>query len=330
MAKLIKCPGIELSESERIDNIVSQFDQWIHTKELIDIIALFSKDNVPYDADFYTYVNWLKEFVKVWDYRGKQRTAKTSEGENARWLIRGDDFINSQAEKIIGAAMALGMISNDQTYLAPDYILPLGGTINSNYLRNQQAKKSCDEVPTTPRIVCLTTMRVLSDSERQKSQNLYFTDDCVYEFDSMCKAAEALYGVSPSFYEKRFVHEDPDRTWVIREYSDRYCGSPVLVIAAPSSDPDNRRANSADCFEFFFQRFQISEGTKLLNATGDLYCPYQQIRALSYAIRYNVEFDSVGYHVKVEPVNYLQEMKATVDAMYDFLKEFRHEQLITR
>lgn len=86
---------------------------------------------------------------------------------------------------------------------------------------------------------------------------------------------------------------------------------------------------------YFFEKFAIPPHAKIINCTSQIYCTYQQVRALSFAIKYDVEFDTIGFPFSQnnasssatsrqlsEPVNYLQEIKGTIDAMNDFVDEF--------
>ncbi len=314
-----------LSRAARIEYIIDQFGRWLHTDELTHVIALFTQEKIPCDMDTVSYIRWLKEFVQIWDYRRMQTEARTAEGENARWLIRSSDYLREHENEIVSAANELGMVSCDHSDMDADYILPLGGTVVSNYMRNIQAKKSRDEGKTVPYIVCLSTLRKLSESEMENREYTAYAEGCDYEFESMCRAAENVYDLGEGYQDTRCDEANPDASWVIRRYDKDYKGSQVTVLAAPSSDPQHRRANSADCFEFFFNRLDVPEGSRLLNATGSIYCAYQQVRALHYAINHGVIFDTVGYRTDKEPVNYLQEIKATVDAMYDFVTEFVYE-----
>ena len=339
MAINITCPNTTLSKGERIKWIVDrEFRGWITSPKLIKIINAFEPHYVINDSDSTVeLISNLKSFVQEnWDYRSKQKEATTKEGEAARWLLKSEKIIDDNKEIIIECAKELGLIGKENTSLEKvSYLLPLGGARMSNLRRPELAKKIIENKALEGiKIVALSGMRPIADSERVGYIDTY-APNANNEFEAISTGLEIAFDGLEDFEEEKYITENANSNYVIREYNKKYKGNTVYSIAAPSSEPEKRRANSADCFNFFFEKFDIPKGAELLNCTSQIYCTYQQVRALFYAIKYDVIFDTIGFPFALnnpvneennnqlsQPVNYLQEIKATVDAMYDFVNEF--------
>lgn len=140
-AQRINCPPSDLSRSERIDAIVNEFNRWISTSELIQLVGTFGGDTASLiSCSPIEKIKWMKSFVSVWDYRKKQSSALTKEGEAARWLLKNDEIVACNEELIYTAAKKLGLIGTKQSvFNHADYVLPLGGARLSNLRRCQLA-----------------------------------------------------------------------------------------------------------------------------------------------------------------------------------------------
>lgn len=252
--------------------------------------------------------------------------------------MQSERIIDENDDLIIACARTLGLIGNRETALKHiDYILPLGGARMSNLRRPQLAKKIIDEKNLSSiKVVALSGMRPLAESEMSGYIDTY-APVAKFEFDAISRGIELAFELKDDYNEDKYEAKNPNASYVIRQYSQNYKEDCILYsIAAPSTQPEIRRANSADCFDFFFNRFQIKAGTTLLNCTSQIYTTYQQVRALFWTVHHNVIFDTVGFPFALnnpgtelnknqlsKPVNYLQEIKGTIDAMWDFVKEFR-------
>lgn len=327
----ILCPPMELNRIKIIKEIVnSEFLKWCSSDALQELCGLFVSDAgflyVP--NDIRSIYEIQKAMAPIWDYRKMQRKATTSEGEAARWLLENNEFIELHKDEIMDCVRQLGLVDEaDTVFSEVNYVLPLGGARMSNLYRPQLAKRMVDRIKVLDGVVALSTFRPISDSERDEYIDTY-APCAETEFDAMSKGMICAFGIKEDYNDD--WHDDSNRNLAenVRQYAEKYNGCHLYATAAPSSNPA-RRANSADCFEFFFKYFDIEPGAKLLNCTSQIYVPYQQVRALKYAIKYDVEFDTVGYSdnsktkVTFEPVNYLQEIKGTIDAMCDFINEFK-------
>lgn len=326
----ILCPKAELPKQARIDAVLAEFDRWVKRDAMRALIQAFGGDAAQLQQHSTVEVlRWLKAFASVWDYRKKQRSATTKEGEAARWLLQEDESTEGKETLIYRAAEQLGLIGTEQTvFQQADYILPLGGACLSNLYRCQAARQVAERMKRPTKVVALSGMRPISQTEREGYMDTY-APYAETEFDAMSMGICCAFGIADRYQDQVELNENPNLCATVRCFTESYLGHELTAVAAPSSVPE-RRADSADCFHYFFRRFSVPEGAKLINCTSQIYCTYQQVRALHFAITYGVEFDTIGFHSAGtgssadwnRPVNYLQEIKGTIDAMNDFVDHF--------
>lgn len=331
----INCPPSALSKPERIEAIVQEFDRWISTEELLRLIAVFGGDAAALEGRSpIEKIRWMKSFVRVWDYRKKQASAMTKEGEAARWLLENDEIAAENEALVYEAARKLGLIGTSRSVFdRADYVLPLGGARLSNLRRCQLARDTVDRISGRTTVVALSGMRPISESERTGYIDTY-APDAVTEFDAISTGMQIAFALKDGFDDEVTDSTNPNFCATIRRFRETRSGSELYAVAAPSTVAA-RRANSADCFTYLFEKFAVPPHAKIINCTSQIYCTYQQVRALSFAIKYDVEFDTIGFPFAQnsaepsqsgsawsEPVNYLQEIKGTIDAMNDFVDEF--------
>lgn len=331
----IKCPDATLPKTKRISAILGEFNNWITSDSFMGLIEIFGGDkNICQNKSTVEILRWAKSFVTIWDYRKKQTSAMTKEGEAARWLLSNDPFMLKNKDLIFKSAAELGLMGIEASlFKAADYVLPLGGARLSNLRRCQIACTTANSLNNAPTIVALSGMRPITDTERIGYVDTY-APTAKTEFDAISTGMCIAFDLRDDHTDYTDQSENPNLCSLIRQFAEKHNGSNLFAIAAPSTVP-SRRANSADCFQFFFERFAVPARSKLINCTSQIYCPYQQVRALTFAIDYGVEFDTIGFPLEAgdnipnkvmdqpsEPVNYLQEIKGTVDAMNDFLDRF--------
>lgn len=321
----ILCPKVGMTKQERIDAVLIEFDRWVRREAMLELIRAFGGD--PFQLNQGSAVDalrYLKSFAVVWDYRKKQSFAATKEGEAARWLLKADESTVGKETLVYHAAEELGLIGTERTvFETADYVLPLGGARLSNLYRCQAARSVVDQLKGQTKVVALSGMRPISETEREGYVDTY-APRANTEFDAISAGMCCAFGISDCYEDLVEPNKNPNLCATVRHFSETYRGSALYALAAPSSVPE-RRANSADCFHDFFRRFSVPEGAKLINCTSQIYCTYQHVRALAFAIEYGVEFDTIGFHgdgALSQPVNYLQEIKSTIDAMNDFADQF--------
>lgn len=330
----ICCPDSHLSREHRIGLIIEEFDRFLSTESFLELVGNYG-GQIPGNVPTVEKIHYLKDsFVDIWDYRKRQREALTSEGEAARWLLENSEREIKNSDLIIKAAYDLGLIGVTESLLdSPDYFLPLGGAKMSNLYRCLISAAEINRIGKPAKVVALSALRLISDSERECVDS--YAPGALTEYDAITAGMQRAFPLISLTHEEKYDDErNVNLSYRIGRFTEQEDhGGEYFTVAAPSSDP-SRRANSNDCFRFFFDRFKVMEHSKLVNCSSQIYCPYQQVRALFYAIEYNVVFDTIGYRIPEseqnvtnnsglsKPVQYLQEMKSTIDAMYDFVTAY--------
>ncbi len=321
----ISCPPIEIPQAKRIDFVYKELENWVFSSPISELVSFCGGE--PPKLAFKEHVAWLKDFGSThWDFRKKQN--KTKDGEKARWLLLENDFLKENKESIYKIATELGLVgSYEPTVCNPDYILILGGARLSNYDRSTLAKQLVDKYEfTETEIVGLSTYRPIDLSERSFIDS--YAPTAKFEFEALVSGMDTVFEANGLYSKKISCFKNPNKNFGICTFSNQYKGNRLYTLASPSKDPLNRRANSEDCFEFFFNQFNVKPGSKLLNCTSQIYCSYQHVRALTLAIKHHVFFETVGCTLSAKKNNlnathYVQEIKATIDEIYNFIEEFK-------
>lgn len=320
--------GITIFEYSCSDNkevLLSKCYEWINIPELEVLVEQFGS-KIPQNLEAKERLSWLVDFSEAWDFRRAQNGAfdpKTR--EKARWLVDNATLSGEQISTAINTARRLGMVTCTlPVQTAYDYILVLGGARMSCLFRMKYAKELCENHGITVKgIIGLTGMRPIADSERSATDT--YALDASTEFDLMCASAQNVFEVTRVKTLKQTTGENINSSWAITQYKGSV---PITVLAAPSSEPDKRRANTADTFTFLEEQMDIQSGKRLLLVTSQIYVPYQQleaIRILGLAYGHNVE--TVGFPREWSAnmqglqtaANYLQEIRSTLLSMSKIL-----------
>ena len=203
----------------------------------------------------------------------------------------------------------------------------------ANLRRCELARRTLEGLANPPAVAALSGLRPLSDTERAGYIDTY-APAAATEFDAITRGLALAVAVPEDWQDTPSPGPPPHGSGLVRRFTHSGAAGGLWALAAPSADP-NRRADSADCFRFFFRQFPVPEHAVLVNCTSQLYCTYQQVRSLAFAVEYGVFMDTVGFPYTLnearpapdaprynQAVNYLQEIKATVDAMNDFVRQF--------
>jgi len=324
-----RCPPIQ---DERIKPICDEINSWVRSAALSKLVEEFGS-KLPDELGLEKLVEWLLNFSDRWDYRKLQQEAAAKDiGEGARWLVNSSQITSQQKALIEDSAKTLGLIGinlpAEQSY---DFVLVLGGARLSCYHRTHLAAEIIQQLKTQPKaVVLLGSARPVSESERDATNT--YAPDAATEFDLMNAGADAFFQ-SEGIYEEE-NYDDPENqnsSWKVRSNNISGHSYPLISLSAPSSDPEKRRANSADTYEFFFSKFNVAPGSSLLLVTSAIYVPYQQLEALrTLAIPHDITIETVGFPAEwggklqgmAEPTNYLQEIRSTIQSAYRFIQAF--------
>lgn len=302
--------------------------QWINSGKLKNIVDTFG-GVMPDTDEIRKKAKWLLKFSECWDYRRMQKEAHDSKtGENARWKIAGDEITESQKKAVLDGIYELGLVGVEEpTEKEFDYVIALGGARFSCLYRSKYAAELIEKRGVQSKaVVMLSGMRPVADSEREATDT--YAPEAKTEFDLMNAGAEKVFGLRKNYIEECYHNENSNKGWAVRKY-DFNGEMPVFSVSGPSSEPEKRRANSADTYQFFLKRFQVKKGTKILLVTSQIYVPYQQMEAIRTLAEPNgLYIETVGFPTEwsgklqgmMEPANYLQEIRSTIQAINRYLE----------
>ena len=276
---------------------------------------------IPLTASMEEKLCWLCEFSERWDFRAKQKAAFDSKtGERARWMID-DTVLNEEQERAAMAAThSLGLVDIVQPMKSSyDVVLVLGGARMSCLCRTRYAGELLQQQKIAAKsLVGLAGMRPILESERSATDT--YAKDAATEYDLMCRAMEQVFNI----VQIEHMEGDTDNinsAWALTEYG----GHPAItVLAAPSTELDKRRANTADTFLFWQDKKAAGAGKSILIVTSQIYVPYQQLEAARIlGMQYGHSVETVGFPREWSgnmqglqtAANYLQEIRSVLQSM---------------
>lgn len=328
----LECPSLAV---DRVQAIHQSIDSWMRSTALSRLVESFGEE-VPEELDTASLVSWLLSFSERWDFRRMQQNAAAKDiGEGARWLLDNSQLTPRQKTLIEESATILGLTNiGEPTEQSYDYVLVLGGARLSCLLRPRLAAELVRDRQLQPKaVVMLGSARPVADSERDATNT--YAPSAMTEFDLMNAGAEASFDLDADHTEEHYDAPDSSNSsWRVRTSRVSGCPYPLISMSAPSSEPDKRRANSADTYEFFFSKYGVERGASLLLVTSAIYVPYQQLEALrTLALPHDVMIETVGFPAEwggqlqgmAGPTNYLQEIRSTIQSANRFIQAFPRE-----
>ncbi len=310
----IICPGAERTKEERIRGLLDSCFDWASSRPLQNLVELFG-GNLTYclKPDRMQYIEKLHEFAARWDYRNGQE----------RWAIEDDRIVTGNLEFVMDQVKALGLMDVLPPQNEPDYLIALGGARKSNHTRCLRAKEVMDDFGYSSKIiVALSGMRPINEIERPYTDK--YAPGAKTEYEAICAALELVFGLN-GYTEDAVNDPNINLCSAVRHYTDKYRGSDMYSLSAPSLSP-LRRANSYDCFNYLLSRFKVGQGARLLFITGSLYVPFQYLKFMKQAICDGFEIDCIGTDMAgtslIKPTGYIQEVKGTIDAIYGLYREW--------
>ncbi|MFG2056068.1 hypothetical protein ACGFI9_18780 [Micromonospora sp. NPDC048930] len=255
--------------------------------------------------------------ARHWDFReGRERPE-----------AREPAFDPATVRLVLAAAEALGLVRAAPPAL-PRYahLLVLGGLAHACLRRTAYAAHLARTVAgVSGEVAVLGSFRALSPAESRMLADAGVAG-CATEVDVLDAGVRAAFGVTDPSEETGEDADHPHRAWSSRTY--RPAGlPPVRVLAAPSSEPDRRRAHTADTQRFWAEHVRLRAGDPVLMVTAPIYVPFQHCDALrTLAVPYACGIDTVGVdpalgvlaqlpEPTLTPGRYLQEIRSAIRSM---------------
>ena len=202
-------------------------------------------------------------------------------------------------------------------------VIVLGGSISACAERTCCAKRMLDE--TTRYVDGLACYRPVSPVERKAETSLC----CDTEFGAMAESFVKEFDLNGYGYTEEFKGDrNLNSISCIRNY-EKADGRTYRIFAAPSSEPDKRRADTGDTFRFYMEKCeQTQTEASILFITNNRYCNRQFLQLAYWMIegKYPGTIDVVGCYPdesvisaeKYDPYQYLQDLIAIIDWAHRF------------
>ncbi len=300
-------------------DVAAAIEAWTRSSALDELVQL-SGGEVPTGLELSELLARLEEFSKVWDFRGGK--------ERNLFQARSLDADTEQAIK--DAATTLGLVKGGATPQGRyDHVLILGGLARACLARPLAAARLLEQGGVEAgSVTALGGFRELKGNEVGLVEQVAFeqagTESVGDEFDAMDAGIRLAFGLDSPDRERGERSELEFGSWRVREYTTA-AGLPAFVVAAPSSEPELRRTNTGDSYEWFATELAgLQPGQRVLLVTSDIYVPYQHADALRVlGLPHQVLVETMGIQPgDVDPRlsqvfsadAYLQEVRSTIMA----------------
>lgn len=225
------------------------------------------------------------------------------------------------------AALALGLGAEERPRLRHyTHVLVLGGLVASCLFRTRFAAELLASGIEADNVTGVGGFRPLGDPDH-KSAALSEIVCGDYEVDAIEASLKRAFGIEsePDVDEGGDPRREPGRAWKVATYET----GPVTVraVAAPSSEPDQRRADTVDTCRFWADRVaDLDPGDSVLVVTSAPYTAFQHCDAITHmGLPYGCAVDTVGVdpaqlpepHFRKEHTasGYLQEVRSAIRSM---------------
>lgn len=296
------------SRSDAAADLREQLGAWIGSEPL-DELARAWGGAPPVDGPLERLFDWYDGFsAQHWDFRrGRERN-----------LVPEADLTPEQTDLVMAAARALGLADSRPPELTSyDAALVLGGLVRACLVRPRYAAQLRRHGIELAQVVALGGFRPLAGDEIGLARDLEL--EAEDEFHAMVAGMRMAFRVGSGPSYTNGGSGDGNTDWEIASFSD----APSLsVIAAPSPEPE-RRANTADTYDWWAQREDGIRGARILLITTKIYVPYQgAVATRILGLDHGAEVEMIGVPDEIADMgehthtfradNYLQEIRSAV------------------
>ena len=301
------------------NDTVAAIEAWTRSSALEELVQL-SGGEVPAGLELTELLARLEEFSKAWDFRGGKE----------RNLFQARSLDPATEQTIKDAAAALGLIRGGvEPRGRYDHVLILGGLARACLARPLAAARLLEQGGVEAgSVTALGGFRELKGDEvglvEQVAGEQAGTESVGDEFEAMDAGIRLAFGLRSPDRERGERSRSAFGSWRVREYTTA-AGLSAFVVAAPSSEPEVRRTNTGDSYEWFATELAgLQPGQRVLLVTSDIYVPYQHADALRVlGLPHQVLIETMGIQPgEVDPRlsqvfsadAYLQEVRSTIMA----------------
>jgi len=296
------------------DGLLDAIDEWARSQALREVVGAFGEPP-PEDLDLASLLAWLDDFSDRWDSRSGERDI----GEEPTLPLQ----TRKQVERSAAAlGLAAGGVEPRGRY---DVVLILGGLARACISRPLYTARVMEKNELeVGKVVAIGAFRNLSEGEVNLFEPVAGAS-AGDEFEAMDRGVRKAFGLEELVATDRDDGESPYASWRVHEYRTE-SGTTVEVAAAPSSEPETRRANTADTLAWLAaNRVDFGAAERILVVTTDIYVPFQQADALrTLGLPHGVEVEVAGVipglvdprlaHV-FKTHKYLQEIRSAIRSL---------------
>ena len=294
-------PEHTMPTAMRERNLKEQMEVFLRSDELAELFDLLKTDRTRIGKD----------------YNGREK-------ENGRVLetqvIKPAEKLEPLREKLYPLLDRLGFFRiNTPLSRQHSRILVLGGAFHTCFTRTIFGAKWKDSA--TLSVDGLSCYRPINPQERESSS---FASSCDTEFGVLSDAFSEVFGLSGNGFQDAFTGgRNLNEISCIREFSTRPDNCLFRIYAAPSSEPELRRADTADTLKFYAEEASVLPGESLLAITDNRYSNRQFLQLAHCIIKNDlaVDLDVIGCSpdekvITVEtydPFQFLQDLIGILD-----------------
>jgi hypothetical protein len=305
-------------------DLAADTETWLASEPLAALITEFGGDPSIYSnraVPLPTRLAALDTFTERWDTRRGQERNQAAEL----------DLTPARQTLVIDAANALGLRGDPPRHRHYDHMLMLGGLVRACAARPAYAAHIIREREITAgEVTTLGAHRPFVGNEFDQAEELGW-GNLTEEYEALDEGTRRAFDLAEPEFEEGERFPDIGSTWGVKDYRTPD-GLPVRVVAAPSSEPATRRANTADSYKFFAEHVaNLKPGERLLLISTAIYVLPQHVVALrTLALPYGVEVDTVGglptQRLRItlshySATKYLLEVRSTVRALGHLVAE---------
>jgi hypothetical protein len=307
------------------------------TSEPVRALADASGWDWPAERATLAVLERLADLSADWDFR-KNRERNFIEGAPAE--VNGREISD---ELVIAAARALGLVDAIAvTGRKFSHLVVLSGLVNACVNRTHRAAELIRGGLPADAVVVLAAHRALGGAEPRQAweaglSNEAGLSDLADEAEVIVVATQKAFGLgAPVTALESQPSADPGNPAAFHAGSAHYQWPSVEVVIAPSSEPDSRRANTADQLRHWADLAGVGSEQDVLVLTTQIYVPYQHletVRVLGLERGcgvYSCGVDAASSLLpRAKPFggrDYLQEIRSALRAAPTLLRAARAEQ----
>jgi hypothetical protein len=275
------------------ERTVADVDGWASSAAMTALLRAFGAELPPLSGD--PLLERLEAFSALhWDFRGGRE----------RNLAAQADLTDDQQRAVFELAPALGLAGHPGPRRRDyDTILMTGGMIRAGIVKPRFVRELIDSGVDARTLVFAGGFRPFAGDELDLAAVFGVRGD--NEVNAMVRGMELAFGPLGQPVVSEHIGSTPSASWRVCEWEAR--GRMLVVLAAASSDPLRRRANTADTYHAWAQRQATGS---VLMVTTPIYVPYQAAAA--------VEVLGVGHGLAVETVG----VSATASDLGEYSQQF--------